>query len=57
MDTNLFKVKENSIKSMYEHFNRTKEDVDKDIEIILEWLKTQPHLPEIMCKLFLEKKN
>jgi hypothetical protein len=42
---NIYIVDEDRVR---ESFETTVQRVDKDVEIIREWLKTQPHLPEIM---------
>ncbi|XP_072382316.1 alpha-tocopherol transfer protein-like [Diabrotica undecimpunctata] len=32
---------------MLSHFGKTNKDLEEDVKLIKEWLKTQPHLPEI----------
>ncbi|XP_072380752.1 alpha-tocopherol transfer protein-like [Diabrotica undecimpunctata] len=32
---------------MLSHFGKTNKDMEEDVKLIKEWLKTQPHLPEI----------
>ncbi|KAJ3644919.1 hypothetical protein Zmor_022617 [Zophobas morio] len=42
------KITDEAKKNFYESFGRTEESVDDDVTIIKEWMKTQPHLPELM---------
>lgn len=42
------KVSENLKAKVYQSFGRSIEEVNEDVKIIKEWLKTQLHLPEIM---------
>lgn len=28
-------------------FGKTSDDLEQDIEILIEWIKSQPHLPEV----------
>lgn len=53
------KVSENEKIKFYDSFGRTKKQVEDDVKIVAKWLKTQPHLPEIMSKsgLFNKKTN
>ena len=44
------KITDEAKKNFYESFGRTEESVDDDVTIIKEWMKTQPHLPELMGK-------
>lgn len=37
-------------KAVREASGKTEKDIFKDIEIIREWFKTQPHLPEVPSK-------
>lgn len=30
--------------------NKTEESIEKDVDTIEEWIKTQPHLPEVTSK-------
>ncbi|KAJ3624276.1 hypothetical protein MTP99_017914 [Tenebrio molitor] len=45
---NIYVVDEDKVRKFYDSFETTAQRVDKDIEIIREWLKVQPHLPEVM---------
>jgi hypothetical protein len=47
---NIYVVDEDKVRKFYDSFETTAQRVDKDIEIIREWLKVQPHLPEVMGK-------
>jgi hypothetical protein len=45
---NIYIVDEDKVRKFYESFETTVQRVDKDVEIIREWLKIRPHLPELM---------
>jgi ribosomal protein L15E len=47
---NIYIVDEDKVRKFYESFETTVQRVDKDVEIIREWLKIRPHLPELMGK-------
>jgi Zn-dependent oligopeptidase len=47
---NIYIVDEDRVREFYESFETTVQRVDKDVEIIREWLKIRPHLPELMGK-------
>jgi hypothetical protein len=42
----MYGVDEDEVTNFYHLFGTTVQRVNKDVEIIKEWLKTQPHLPE-----------
>ncbi|RZC39700.1 hypothetical protein BDFB_012916 [Asbolus verrucosus] len=44
----LFHVDESVWKKALELFDRTEKSFEEDVETVKEWMKTQPHLPEIM---------
>ncbi|XP_063917465.1 uncharacterized protein LOC135133125 isoform X2 [Zophobas morio] len=44
----MFQINEEAKKKIYEEFNRKEEIIGEDVETIKNWLKTQPHLPEVM---------
>ncbi|RZC42357.1 CRAL TRIO domain containing protein [Asbolus verrucosus] len=44
----LFDVDETVWKKALELFDRTEKSFEEDVETVKEWMKTQPHLPEIM---------
>ncbi|RZC41034.1 CRAL TRIO domain containing protein [Asbolus verrucosus] len=44
----LFHVDESVWKKPLELFDRTEKSFEEDVETVREWMKTQPHLPEIM---------
>ena len=46
----MFQINEEAKKKIYEEFNRKEEIIGEDVETIKNWLKTQPHLPEVMGK-------
>lgn len=55
MSTNiLFQYTQETIELNLKFLGKTQESLDKDIDVIIEWLKTQPHLPEIPSKLNLK---
>lgn len=40
-----------AINKLYlEFLNKTQESIEKDIDTIIEWVKGQPHLPEVPSK-------
>jgi hypothetical protein len=45
---NIYDVDEDKVTEFYQSFGTTVQMVNKDVEIIKEWLQTQIHLPEIM---------
>jgi hypothetical protein len=47
---NIYDVDEDKVTEFYQSFGTTVQMVNKDVEIIKEWLQTQIHLPEIMGK-------
>jgi Zn-dependent oligopeptidase len=47
---NIYIVDEDRVREFYESFETTVQRVDKDVEIIREWLKIRLHLPELMGK-------
>lgn len=49
----MFDVNEDTWLKVFKMFNKSKEEVEKDVNIILEWFKTQPHLPEIMSNFLM----
>ncbi|XP_063916407.1 retinol-binding protein pinta-like isoform X3 [Zophobas morio] len=44
----MFAISEEAKKRVYEIFNRTEEMVKEDAQTVKEWMKSQPHLPEIL---------
>ncbi|KAJ3617683.1 hypothetical protein MTP99_006780 [Tenebrio molitor] len=44
----LFKFEEHVYKSMLQVYDRTEESMKEDVQRLKEWIKTQPHLPEVM---------
>ncbi|XP_068915656.1 retinol-binding protein pinta-like isoform X1 [Tenebrio molitor] len=40
---------------VYKKFNKTQESVSEDVQIVRKWLQTQPHLPEIMSDIAINK--
>ncbi|XP_063917461.1 retinol-binding protein pinta-like [Zophobas morio] len=44
----MYSVSEDAKKKVYETFGRNEEMVEDDVHIIKTWIKTQPHLPELM---------
>ena len=47
----MYSVSEDAKKKVYETFGRNEEMVEDDVHIIKTWIKTQPHLPELMGKV------
>ena len=47
---NMYSVSEDVKKNVYETFERNEQMVEDDVHIIKTWMKTQPHLPELMGK-------
>lgn len=43
----LFQDQEEASKLFLKFLNKTEESLEKDIDTIEEWIKSQPHLPEI----------
>lgn len=50
MSTDLLKFSEDDRTRILKIFNRTPNSVQKDVEAIKNWLKTQPHLPDLFSK-------
>ncbi|RZC32562.1 CRAL TRIO domain containing protein, partial [Asbolus verrucosus] len=46
--SNLLLVNENVVKEMLKLFDRTEETLLEDVICLKQWMKTQPHLPEIL---------
>ncbi|XP_063917452.1 uncharacterized protein LOC135133118 [Zophobas morio] len=44
----MYSVSEDVKKNVYETFERNEQMVEDDVHIIKTWMKTQPHLPELM---------
>ncbi|KAJ3646340.1 hypothetical protein Zmor_023931 [Zophobas morio] len=63
MNPDILHVDPNEIQRALERYDKTEEEANNDIKTIQEWMKNQPHLPEIMDKvpirnfLFLNKFN
>lgn len=51
----LFQYSEDVITALLKIFGKTMEDIEKDVDTIKEWIKTQPHFPEIPGELTLSK--
>lgn len=41
-------------KQIEKELNKTKRDLEKDVQIVEDWMKTQPHLPEIPSRTIKE---
>lgn len=39
------------ILAVLKHFGKTKKSLGEDVQIIQNWLKTQPHIPEVTGEL------
>lgn len=42
----LLLINDNHLKEALKYYNKTESDVKQDVEILKEWLKTEPHLPD-----------
>ena len=43
-----FEFSDNDEQKIFNHFHRTKKMVAEDVQTIQEWMKVQPHLPEVL---------
>ena len=50
MNPDILHVDPNEIQRALERYDKTEEEANNDIKTIQEWMKNQPHLPEIMGK-------
>lgn len=51
MTKSLLRIDGESVYSQLEkEFGKSRSDVDADVQIICEWLKTQQHLPDVIGK-------
>lgn len=44
--TELLIIEDGTKEKIWKHYDKTKQDIDRDIGILKEWLKQQPHLPD-----------
>lgn len=51
MELSLIIDRKNKVKIL-ERFDKTEKDLEEDVELIQDWFKSQPHLPEIPSKYF-----
>ena len=49
----MYSVSEDVKKNVYKTFGRNEQMIEDDVLIIKTWMKTQPHLPELMGKVVL----
>lgn len=54
-DAVLFGDKSDRLKMALKLYDKSISDLDQDINILKEWIKSQPHLPEIPGKFMIEK--
>lgn len=50
MAINIFQLSNNAEQNVYESFGYIKWQVEKEIKLLIDWIKTQTDLPEIMSK-------
>ena len=43
-----FEFSDNDEQKIFNHFHRTTKMVAEDVQTIQEWMKVQPHLPEVL---------
>lgn len=39
-------IEDGTVEKILKYYEKTKEDIKRDIDILKQWLKQQPHLPD-----------